>query len=353
MDLGDRTHTVCVLDPAGNVLVKERIANDRAALGVLAERWRGALFVCEVGTHSPWISRFLEGLGCRLVIANPRKVRAIFETENKSDDRDAEQLARIARVDLALLHPVEHGSEAAQRDLLSIRLRDNLVRSRVQLINAVRFSLKSLGYRVCNPASERFHSRVLAEVPAECLEAVRPLLDVLEVISAKIAEAERTIARLARERYPVASRLQQIDGVGPVTALCFVLKVGDPGRFERLRDIGAYLGLTPRRDQSGSCDKQLGITKCGDTYLRRLLVNCASYILGPFGPESALRRFGQTLTGPTVRGKKRAATAVARKLAVLMLSLWKTGLPYERRAPQAAEPSAPSPALSPMTAAAA
>jgi transposase len=149
LDLGDRAHTVCVLDAAGTVVVKERIANDRAALGALAERWKGALFVCEVGTHSPWISRLFAAAGCRLVVANPRKVRSIFESENKSDDRDAEQLARIARVDVALLHPVVHGSEEAQRDLLAIRLRDNLVRARVQLINAVRFSLKSLGYRVC------------------------------------------------------------------------------------------------------------------------------------------------------------------------------------------------------------
>ena len=337
LDLGDRAHTVCVLDAAGTVVVKEKIANDRAALGALAERWKGALFVCEVGTHSPWIARLFAAAGCRIVVANPRKVRAIFESENKSDDRDSEQLARIARVDVALLHPVVHGGEEEQRDLLAIRLRDNLVRARVQLINAVRFSLKSLGYRVSNPASERFHRSVVDEVPADCLVFVQPLLDVLAAISEKIAVAERTIVRLAQERYPTAARLQQIDGVGPVTALCFVLKVGDPARFGRARDVGAFLGLVPGRDQSGGCDKELGITKCGDVYLRKLLVNCAQYIMGPFGPECALQAFGNRLKGTTGREKKRAVIAVARKLAVLMLSLWKTGAAYERRAPFSAE----------------
>jgi len=340
LDLGDRAHSVCVLDAAGAVVVQEKIVNERAALSALAVRWRGALFVCEVGTHSPWISRLFKAAGCRMVVANPRKVRAIFESENKSDVRDAQQLARIARVDVALLHPVEHGSEEAQRDLLAVRLRDNLVRARVQLINAVRFSLKSLGYRVCNPASERFHRSVVDEVPADCVVFVQPLLDVLACISERIAEAERTIARLAVERYPAAARLQQVDGVGPVTALCFVLKVGDPARFGRARDVGAFLGLVPRRDQSGGCDRELGITKCGDVYLRKLLVNCAHYILGPFGPECALRAFGQRLLGTTSRDRKRAVTAVARKLAVLLLSLWKTGAAYERRAPVCDAPEA-------------
>lgn len=176
-------------------------------------------------------------------------------------------------------------------------------------------------------------------MPGDCLVFVQPLLDVLAAISERIAESERMIVRLAQERYPAAARLQQIDGVGPVTALCFVLKVGDPARFGRGRDVGAFLGLVPRRDQSGGCDRELGITKCGDVYLRKLLVNCAHYITGPFGPECALRAFGLRLMGTTARDKKRAVTAVARKLAVLMLSLWKTGAAYERRAPVCEAPA--------------
>ena len=135
-----------------------------------------------------------------------------------------------------------------------------------------------------------------------------------------------------KQDYPVTQRLQQIAGVGPLTALCFVLKIGDPERFSRGRDVGAYLGLCPRRDQSGGTDKQLRISKCGDGLLRRLLVSAAHYVLGPFGPACALREHGQRLTGTgSAREKKRAVVAVARKLSVLLLSLWKYGPDYEPR----------------------
>ena len=118
--------------------------------------------------------------------------------------------------------------------------------------------------------------------------------------------------------------------MGPITSLYFVLKVGNPGRFRRTRDIGAFLGLCPKRDQSGETDKELRISKCGDRYLRRLLVGAAQYILGPFGADSALREHGLGLAQEgTSKAKKRAVVAVARKLAVLLLTLWKSREPYE------------------------
>ena len=239
-------------------------------------------------------------------------------------------------MDEALLHPVEHGDEKQQRDMLAIKLRDALVRARVGLINAVRFTLKSLGYSVANPASERFHTTVMEEVPEGCREVIRPMVEVPEKITAQIREMEREITRLGKECYPQPEKLRQITGVGPITSLYFVLKIGDVSRFGRTRDIGAYLGLTPRRDQSGGTDKELGITKCGDAYLRCLLVNAAQYILGPFGPPGGLKEYGTRLMGSTAREKKRAVIAVVRKLAVLMLSLWKSGAAYEPRAAAAA-----------------
>ncbi len=241
-------------------------------------------------------------------------------------------LARLARVDAALLHPIQHGSAQAQHDLLGLKLRDALVRTRVSLINAVRFTLKSLGHSVRNPSSESFHKNVLADIPADCLPVVQPLLTVLTHVTEQIKAMERDLVQRSKKDYPVTQRLQQIAGVGPLTALCFVLKIGDPGRFSRGRDVGAYLGLCPRRDQSGGTDKQLRISKCGDGLLRRLLVSAAHYVLGPFGPACALREHGQRLTGTgSSREKKRAVVAVARKIAVLLLSLWKHGTNYEPR----------------------
>ena len=115
-----------------------------------------------------------------------------------------------------------------------------------------------------------------------------------------------------------------------MTALAYLLTLEEPGRFEQSRSVGAYVGLTPRRDQSGQTDKQLRITQCGDGYLRQLLVTSSHYILGPFGPDSDLRRYGLRIAERGGKNaKKRAVVAVARKLAVLLHHLWKTGVDYE------------------------
>jgi len=333
LDLGDRGHHVCVLNATGQMVREGGLPNTRPALAKLLAEFPHATVALEAGTHSPWISRFLQEHGATVLVANPRKLHAISRHERKCDQRDAQMLARLARVDPALLHPIQHGSAQAQHDLLGLKLRDALVRTRVNLINTVRFTLKSLGYPVRNPSSESFHKTVLAGVPADCLPVVQPLLTVLAQITEQIKGMERDLVQRSKKDYPATQHLQQIAGVGPLTALCFVLKIGDPQRFGRGRDVGAYLGLCPRRDQSGGTDKQLRISKCGDGLLRRLLVSAAHYILGPFGPPCALRQHGQRLAGTgSAREKKRAVVAVARKLAVLLLSLWKHGTRYEPRA---------------------
>ena len=288
LDLGNRRHRYCALDEGGEVVEEGSISNERDALAKLAGRFPGALGVMEAGTHSPWISRHLEALGWRVIVSNPRKVRAIYQHERKSDERDAQMLARIGRMDPALLYPVHHGSEEAQQALLRIKLRDSLVRARVALINCVRFTLKSLGYPVRNPSSERFHKVVMEGLPETLRPMIAPSVQAVAELTARIKVLDQEIRALARTQYPQAARLEQIPGVGPITALYFVLKIEDPARFGNVRDVGAYAGLCPRRDQSGESDPQLRISKRGDAYLRRLLVSAAQYILGPFGPESAL-----------------------------------------------------------------
>src|SRR5208283_555822 len=333
LDLGDRSHHVCVLDATGQIVREGALSNTRPALKKLLTDFPCATVALEAGTHSPWISRYLTDLGAHVLVANPRKLHAISRNERKCDQRDAQMLARLARVDPALLYPIQHGTAQAQHDLLGLKLRDALVRTRVNLINAIRFTLKSLGHPMRNPSSESFHKTVRADIPADCLPVVQPLLTVLAHVTEQIKGLERDLVQRSKRDYPATQRLQQIAGVGPLTALCFVLKIGDPQRFSRGRDVGAYLGLCPRRDQSGGTDKQLRISKCGDGLLRRLLVSAAHYVLGPFGPPCALREHGQRLTGAgSAREKKRAVVAVARKLAVLLLSLWKHGTDYEPRA---------------------
>jgi transposase len=330
LDLGERRHRFCALDGTAAVLEEGSLSNDRAALGQLSARYRGALVVMEAGAHSPWISRYLESQGIEVIVSNPRKVRAIYHHERKCDQRDALMLARIGRMDRALLHPVHHSSEQAQQDLLRIKLRDSLVRARVSLINSVRFSLKSLGYTVRNPSSERFHKVVMETLPEELRQMIAPSVQTLAELSARIKVLEREIEVLARTKYPQTRLLEQVPGVGSLIALYFVLKIEDPNRFEHIRDVGAYVGLCPRRDQSGGNDPQLRISKRGDAYLRRLLVSAAHYILGPFGPKSALRDYGLMLAADgTARARKQAIVAVARKLSVLLLSLWRKQTAYQ------------------------
>jgi len=329
LDLGERRHRFCVLGREGEIVEEGSLLNERVALSALISRYPAALVVMEAGCHSPWISRYLEEGGWEAIVSNPRKVRAIYQHERKSDRRDALMLARIARMEPALLYPVKHGSQEAQQDLLRIKLRDSLVRARVGVINSIRSTIKSLGYSVPRCSSERFHKVIKAALPVELSEVIAPSVQVLEELSLRIRVLEREISALARTKYPATARLEQIAGVGPITALYFVLKIEDPRRFAKVRDVGAFLGLCPRRNQSGENDPQLRITKRGDPYLRRLLVSAAQYILGPFAPASALRQYGLTLAAEGIaRAKKRAVVAVARKLAVLLLSLWKNERSY-------------------------
>lgn len=333
LDLGDKKHSVCVLNADGEIIDERTITNHRESLRRLSLKYPGARIAHEVGSHSPWISRFLKELGHEVIVANPRKLRAIYASDRKSDRNDARMLARIARLDPQLLYPVQHGSEEAQRDLLQIKLRDNLVRQRVDIISSVRFTLKSMGRSLPSPNTQCFAKRcrtILNDSDAPLLTMIEPSLQVIDLLTKNIRELDRAIERLCDEKYPHSRRLRQVMGVGAITSLSFVLTIEDPERFRQPRDVAAYLGLVPKRDQSGGLDKQLRISKAGDAYLRRLLVGAAQYILGPFGPDTDLRRHGLALAERGgARAKKKAVVAIARKLSVLLLALWKHERDYE------------------------
>ena len=331
VDLGDKKHHVCVTGKDGMILCEKTVANTKEQLTKLTREHPGALFAIEVGSHSPWISRLVESNGCCCLVANARKLRAIYQNERKCDEFDARMLAKLARVDPELLSPIQHGSEERQIHRLSITLRDSLVRQRVDIISTIRFALKSLGVRISGCSTPYFARRCREELEGNSLlDTVEVSLQALDGLNSQIKALDKQIARTAAEHYPETKLLEQIGGVGPITSLSFVLAIGDPGRFEDPRDVGAYLGLVPRRDQSGQSDRQLPISKTGNREMRRLLVQCAQYILGHFGPDCDLRRYGLNLAAKGGRSAKRkAVVAVAPKLAVLMLMLWKTGDPYE------------------------
>ena len=284
----------------------------------------------EGGTHSAWVEELLVELGHEVIVANPRQLRLIFESDSKSDGFDAEQLARLGRVDRRLLHPIQHRRRATRVDLAKARSRDALVAMRTALINHVRGTLKSFGGRLGSHKAETFHAWARERLPEALRVALEPVLATLQSLQVQIRVLDAELARLARDIYPQTTVLRQVDRVGLHTALRFVLTVEDPDRIRRSRDVAGYFGLRPRRRQSGDRDPELRITKAGDGEMRRLLVQCAQQILGPFGKDSDLRRWGLALAARGGKAaKKKAVIAVARKLAVLLLALWRTGEIYE------------------------
>ena len=211
-----------------------------------------------------------------------------------------------------------------------IRSRQALVDCRTQLVNHVRGAVKSFGARLPKCPARSFHKRASEHMPQALWPALGPILEQIASLTQRIRDYERELETISKEHYPETELLRQVEGVGTLTALTFVLTLEDPYRFEKSRSVGAYLGLVPARDRSGDRDPQKHISKEGDEMLRKLLVGSAHYILGPFGSDSDLRRHGQKIASRGAKNsKKRAAVAVARKLAVLLHSLWMSAEIYE------------------------
>jgi transposase len=330
IDLGDRKSMICELDAEGRQLSMQNVSTSSAGLRKYLKDKPSCLIALEAGTHSAWISRLLDELGHRVLVGNPRKLRVIWESDNKQDTRDAEMLARIARLDPSLLYPIHHRGERAQSHLAMIRARDALVRARRVLVGSARGLVKAQGARISKCSAECFHKRLLAEMPEVLQPALEPIAHSLETISVQIRHFDRQIEKLGQKHYPETHVLRAVNGVGALTSLAFILTIEESSRFAHSRQVGPFLGLTPKRDQSGTTDKPLSITKAGDNYLRRLLVQSAQYILGPFGQDCDLRRHGLKLAARGDKiAKRRAVVAVARKLAVLMHSVWKNNSQYD------------------------
>lgn len=329
LDLGDRRSRYCVLNEDGEVVEEGSIATTEAGLRKQFEGEPEQRVAIECGTHSPWISRLLKQLGHQVIVANARKVQAISHNESKNDKVDAEMLARLVSSDPRLLAPVRHRSAQRQFDLSLIRTRDALVRARTMLINAVRGLVKNTGARLPACDAGHFQQHARPALPAQLRPAAAPLLDQIASLTSEIHLLDGKIDKLA-ERYPEIGLLRTAPGVGPIVAAAYVLTLDRADAVHSPRAAGAFLGLRPGQSQSGDSDPQLGITKTGNIYLRRLLVQAAHSILGRFGPDSALRRWGLRLAGQgSKRQKKRALVAVARKLAVILNRMWRDHTPYQ------------------------
>jgi transposase len=328
LDMGDRYSHYCVLNEERDVIEEGRMQSTESAFrrhfaGV--PRMRIAL---ECGTHSPWVSRLLKQLGHQTIVANARKIPAITGSESKNDRNDAEKLARFAACDPKLLSPLEHRSPERQLDLNLIHVRSTLVRARTMIVNALRGLVKSAGGRLPACSTESLPARAADAIPLALAAVAKPLVQQIALLNRQIGGMDKQIEKLAA-RYPEIGLLRTAPGVGPIVAAAYVLTLDRPDAASN-RSAGAFLGLRPGQSQSGDSDPQQRISKAGDSCLRSLLVQSAQYILGRFGPDSALRRWGLKLAlSGGKRGKKRAIVAVARKLAVVLHSMWRSGRRFE------------------------
>jgi transposase len=331
LDLGDKYSYLCLIDQeSGEVVEEGRLRTTPEALRRRFGSEQPMRIAIEAGTHSPWVSRVLEECGHEVLVANARKLRLIYANKRKTDEVDAENLARLARLDPKLLYPLKHRGEDSQAHMAIIRSRQALVGARTQLVNHVRGAVKSFGARLPKCPARSFHKRASEHIPEALWPALGPILEQIGSLTERIRDYERQLEAISKEHYPETELLRQVEGVGGLTALTFVLTLEDPYRFERSRSVGAYLGLVPATERSGERDPQRRISKEGDQMLRKLLVGSAHYILGPFGSDSDLRRHGEKIASRgSKNSKKQAAVAVARKLAVLLHRLWVTAEVYD------------------------
>jgi transposase len=330
LDLGDRSSAYCVLNEAGEIVLEHKVDTTPEAIKQVFGSMPRCRMAMETGTHSPWVSRLLTALGYEVIVGHAQKVRLITKSRRKDDRLDARTLARLARIDPELLSPVKHRSAQAQLHLTEIRARAVLVSARTALVNAARGLVKSYGERLPKCGTQQFCWETTQGLNTGLREALEPLLCEIESLNERIKEYDQRIEKMAKQTYPETALLKQVKGVGDIIATAYVLTIEDPHRFRKSRDAGCFVGLQPGRRNSGQSEPQMRISKEGDEYLRTLLVQGAHYILGPFGEDSDLRRWGQKLSargGKTA--KKRAVVAVARKLAVLLHRLWVSGEVYE------------------------
>ena len=329
VDLGDQWSNYCILGLSGETLAEGQLGTRREDVTEFFQGLAISRVVVEVGTHSAWVQEVIAGLGHEVLVANPRMMEGAKRRRRKNDRIDAGKLARLGRVDPKSLYPIRHRSSQVRKDLLVLRARDALVASRSELINTVRALVKTMGARLSSCSSEVFWKKADMEIPTELRETLQPLLRLIATLNDEIKSYDQKIEELASKKYRHTQLLRQVTGVGPITALAYVLTLETPLRFARSRDVGPYLGLVPKQEDSGDSQPQLGISKAGDQMVRKLLVGSAQYILGPFGPDTDLRRFGMKLCERGGKNaKKRAVVAVARKLAVLLHRLWANGEVY-------------------------
>ena len=329
-DVSDRTTKICVMTKAEGgerrIVVETTCATTKAGFEeAFAKFDRSWPVVFETGTHCRWMDRLFRKMGFKTIVGNPGKIPSITKSNTKNDRNDARELARLAIADPAMLHPVFLRDEIYQQMLRFHHARNVLISQRTQTINQIRGFAKSMGYRIEGSSTEKFHELGKAGWPKELEECAWPLMGVLKTIALKIKAYDKLIARLAErpEFKAMVERVRVVYGIGIIGSTVFIAAIGGrPDRFGHTRDVGAYLGMIPKQDQSGDKDKQLHITRAGADIVRTTLVECAGVVMMENAKDTDLKLKGlrAAMHGGRI-ARKKAKVAVARGLAVTMLAL--------------------------------
>lgn len=323
LDISDKSTEICVVDGSGATVWAGACASDPEVIARTLGRQAPGLAraVMETGPLSTFLYHGLVERGVAVTCVCARHAKKVLSARvNKSDPLDAEGLAQMART--GWFKAVRIKAEATHLDRARLKIRQQLVETRLAMAGQLRGLLKVFGLRlgkVTTPAKRRERLTALFALKPELEPVLKPLIEGLEVIEAQIRQSTRDLAMIA-EADPVATRLMTTPGVGPFVALVYKTSIEDPGRFARGEDAGAFAGLTPRRNQSGERDHKGHISRAGDPMLRSALYEAANNLLARVKRPSALQTWGRELA--KTKGAKRARVAVARKLAVLLHRLW-------------------------------
>ena len=331
MDVSDRKIQVCVMSKKNGApkIISETVipTTKEGLIKFLAKQDKSSPVTFETGMHCRWMKKVVEGMGFKVHVANPCHLRMITESKTKNDVNDARMLARITLADPGLLHPVKLRDAEHQKMLNLHEMRNLLIKQRTGIIVQMRAIAKSMGFRIPKTSTVHFHKLDTKSWPEELRDITWPMIKNLEQLSVTIKTYEKQIRELAATPTFKAQveRLMEIHYVGLFVATGFVAVTGgDMDRFEKSRDIGPWLGTTPKQDQSGDIDKQCHITKAGSPFMRRLLVESAQMILRDGSIDTDLKLKGLRICARGAKiAKRKAITAVARSLAVLMVAMLK------------------------------
>lgn len=330
LDVGGKRTAICVVDERGRTVFQGMVDTHPETIGAALARFgdRLAKVGLESGPFTPFLHRALAEMGFAMICMDARRAAdAIKSRRIKSDKADAWALAEMLRTGWYTSVHVKSIESHKIKTLLGAR--DQLVRIKRSLGNQVRGLLRPFGIRLpSRVGTKRFAEAAHQATQNDALmhASIAALLEALASVESQIARLDDAVKDLAR-RDEVCWRLTSVPGVGPITALAFMATIEDPHRFGRTRDVGAYLGLTAKRYQSGDTDIRLAISRQGDVMARHYLYEAANVLLTSVRKASELRNWGLRLAKRV--GPKRARVAVARRLAVLLARLWKDGTHFE------------------------